>query len=107
MNAEAVSIRVGNRSDVEFERVVVKFSSQTEDYGRIPAGKQSGYRQIAKAYRYAHVEVTVKGATIVMRPMDYVGEEPLAPGKYTYALSYDPNAGEGAQLQLSLVKDND
>ena len=107
MNAEAVWIRIGNRSDVEFERVVVKFPSQAEDYGRIPAGNQSGYRQLAKAYRYAHVEATVKGTTIAVRPIDYVGEQPLAAGKYTYALSYDPNAGEGAQLQVSLVKDNE
>lgn len=103
MNAEAVRMRVGNRSEVDFDRVVVKFPSQEEDYGRVRAGAQADYRQIAKAYRYAHIEVTIKGTTVALRPMDYVGEEPLAPGDYTYALSYDPAAG--GQLQLALISE--
>jgi hypothetical protein len=103
MHAAAVRIRVGNRSDVEFERVIVKFPSQEEDYGRISAGSQSDYRQVAKAYRYAHVEVTINRKKAELRPMDYVGEDPLAPGNYMYALTYDPAASSRVQLQLSLI----
>ena len=71
--------------------------------GRVGAGAESEYRQVAKAYRYAHIEVLISGATIALRPMDYVGEEPLVPGDYTYALSYDSAAGSRGQLQLVLV----
>jgi hypothetical protein len=105
MSTTVVRVRVGNRSDVDFDQVVVKFPSQEEAYGRIPASSQSDYRQVAKAYRYAQIEVTIHGKTIALRPMDYVGEEPLAPGNYTYALSYDSTANSRVQLQLSLVVD--
>lgn len=105
MDAEVVRIRVDNRSRVDFDRVVVKFPSQEEDYGRVGAGRQSDYRQIAEAYRYAHIEVTINSSTVALRPMDYVGEEPLPPGDYTYALSYDPAARSRGQLQLELVRE--
>ena len=105
MQVEVVRIRVDNRSDMDFERVVVKFPSQEEDYGRIAAGAQSDYRQVAEAYRYAHVEARINGKMVALRPMDYVGEEPIAPGNYTYAISYNPAANPREQLQLSLMVD--
>jgi hypothetical protein len=105
MNAEAVRVRVGNRSQVDFDRVVVGFPSGDEDYGRVPAGGRSDYREVTEAYAYASIDVSIKGTTMSLRAMDYVGEQALAPGNYTYAVSHDPAAGSHAQLQLSLVVD--
>jgi hypothetical protein len=103
MRATPVQVRVANLSDVDLERVVVKFPSQEEDYGRIPAGGRTEYREIGEAYRYAHVVAGIDGRTVELQPMDYVGEKPIAPGNYTYELSYNPAASPRQQLQLSLV----
>src|SRR5262245_35824654 len=61
VNAQTVRIRVGNSSKVDFDRVVITFPSQQEEYGRVPAGERSDYRDVTKAFRYARIEVSIGG----------------------------------------------
>jgi len=66
----------------------------------------SEYRQVALAYGYAYVSAMVDGEKRVLQPIDYVGEEPLAPGDYTYVLQATPasSGGEGS-IDLELRRD--
>jgi hypothetical protein len=100
---DPVQIRVANESAVRFDRVVVTFPGQMEDYGAVNAGAMSGYRAVGEAYRYAHIEVMIGQRELVMQPIDYVGESLLTSGRYTYVLDIaDPASGN---LELTLRRD--
>lgn len=90
--AGEVRIRIANESNVAFERVFVAFPGETREYGAIPAGSASAYHVVRQAYRYAYIEVHAAGDTLVLQPIDYVGESLLAGGSYTYALDVEPGS---------------
>lgn len=92
--AGGVEVRIANRSDRDFDSVDVTFTSKKVSYGPVAKGATSEYQTVQEeAYRYALVVVTVGGETFRFQPIDFVGETPLAPGRYTYALNIDPNDG--------------
>lgn len=98
----SIEIRVANRSDRDFDRVVATFDPGRVDYGAVAKGATSDYRRIQQAYRYALVEVTAGGQTFRFHPIDFVGETPLEPGRYTYALSIEPSDNT---VTIDLVED--
>ena len=97
-----VEIRVANRSDRDFERVVATFDPERVDYGAIAKGATSEYRKVQQAYRYALVEVTAGGQTFRFHPIDFVGETLLEPGRYTYALNIEPSDNT---VTIDLIED--
>ncbi len=96
-----VMIRVTNESEFTMHDVVVGFPAETEEYGDIAPGNSSDYRKVEKAYRYARVETTIEGKKADLQPIDYVGEELLAAGRYTYVLDVNTNEN-GAWDRLAL-----
>ena len=82
-----VRIRIANLSSFPFERVDVVFPENEVSYGAIPSHGLSDYRDVSTAYRYAYIEVQIAGEELVIQPIDYVGENQLGAGKYTYALN--------------------
>jgi hypothetical protein len=99
--ADGVWIRIGNKSSMNFDRVTVNFPSGQVEYGRVEKGASTDYRRAEKAYGYAQIEVLASGKTFTLQPQDYMGERPLDPGRYTYALKLN----DGGDLVLDLVKD--
>lgn len=97
-----VWIRVGNASDIDFDRINVHFPNQVEDYGSLPAGEVSEYREIDGAYRYAYSVAHAGDRRFVLQPIDFVGESPLRAGRYTYRFSVDlldePTSAQEAKL---------
>lgn len=98
----SIEIRVANRSDRDFDSVVVTFDPGRVDYGAVAKGATTDYRRIQQAYRYALVEVTAGGQTFRFHPIDYVGEAPLETGRYTYALNIEPSDNT---VTIDLVED--
>ena len=99
-------IRITNDSSVTMENVLVKFPGQAERYGDIPPNVSTEYRKVDRAYRYAYIEVVVKGEKAVIQPKDFVGEQLLDPGRYSYILSYDSKSGSKfSRLRLKLAED--
>jgi hypothetical protein len=94
-----VRIRVENASAIDFSSTTIGFPSETEQYGAVPAGGRTDYRPVSRAYRYAFAEVEAAGRRYVLQPIDYVGEELLDSGSYTYSLDVDPQTG-GVSLRL-------
>lgn len=83
---ETPFIRLWNRSDVDFEDVHFQILEQTEQIRLIEAGLSTDYIAFETAYTYGWLELTADGKELSMIPIDYVGETPLEPGYYTYAL---------------------
>ena len=82
-----VNIRVVNESSLAFSDVDVVFPQDSVDYGGVPAHGASDYRRVTQAYSSALIIVRVGGEELRLQPIDYVGESPLAAGRYTYALN--------------------
>jgi hypothetical protein len=89
-----VLIRILNNSDRDFVNVLAKFPGDATvdpieiDYGSIASGHYSEFASVELAYRYTHIIAITETDTIDWEPVDYVGETPLSPGKYSYALDF-------------------
>jgi hypothetical protein len=95
-----VQIRIKNASDIDFDSVRLVFPERDEaDYGAVPKGRFSAFRDTNRAFRYAQVHVKAGGRDISLEPIDYVGEQELTPGRYTYVLRI-----EGNRLTIDLEK---
>lgn len=100
VNGRSVEIRIKNASDVDFDRVRVIFPARDEvDYGRVAKGALSDFHPARRAYRYAEIHATSGDREFSLQPIDYVGEQPLAPGRYTYVLRV-----EAGRLTVDLEK---
>ncbi|MDQ7991928.1 MAG: hypothetical protein AAGC63_02960, partial [Propionicimonas sp.] len=92
----SVQIRVGNAGPSGLDAVEVTFpDNQVVDYGAVAAGEASDYHLVGLAYRYSLIVATADGEERRWQPIDFVGETPLAPGRYTYELSVDGADGIG------------
>lgn len=85
-----IEIRIKNVSNVEFLNVLVTGGGETHDYGDVAQGISTDYKAHAFAYAYAGITLSANGEEYRLQPIDFVGEETLAPGKYTYELDIEP-----------------
>lgn len=95
-----VMLRVENAGEIDFSSVLISFPGAEAEFGTLPAGATSEYKGFAVAYHYGFVEVMAEGETYRLQPIDYVGEEPLPNGHYTYTLRV-----EGDQLLFEFDRD--
>jgi hypothetical protein len=95
-----VQIRIKNASQMDFDRVRVVFPDRVEvDYGPVAKDGFSDFHGTSRAYRYVQLRVKAGDQEFVLTPMDFVGEQELAPGRYTYILRVD-----GSRLTMDLEK---
>jgi Tfp pilus assembly protein PilP len=85
-------IRVVNASAVDFDAAEVAFLESPQDFGPVGPGAASDYEPFETAYRYGYVRVETEAGDLVLQPIDYVGEAPLPPGRYTFRLGVDGGA---------------
>jgi len=108
-SGESVRVRVRNGSGFDFAGVEVRFPDGTRlSQGPLASGASSDYADAGDpVYGYAWAKVTTApgppadGRVLVLQPIDYVGEQALEPGRYTYVLALD----DQENLQLTLEKD--
>lgn len=101
--AASVSIRIENGSALDLDEVLVFFPDQPSravNYGSIKKGAVSEYHRTSRAYRYAHIEAKAGNRIFVLRPIDYVGEEELPAGRFTYVIKI-----QGESLSIALRKE--
>ena len=84
-----VEIRVLNTSSVTFDKVRINTSGGEQTYLDIEPNNYSSYQSFDFAYRYAYVHVQAGEEEYVLQPIDYVGEEKVKAGKYTYEINVD------------------
>jgi len=85
-----------NVSSSAFESTTFK----NENYGELAPDQLSQYKQFESSYRYASFIVVANGQTYDWLPIDYVGEDLLKSGDYTFELDIDQNS-----LSFVLVED--
>jgi hypothetical protein len=72
-------------------------------FARIEPGEATDYVPVGNAYSYGYLDVTVDGARRVIQPIDYVGENYIGEGRFTYVITIEPGT---LNPNTSLVKDN-
>jgi hypothetical protein len=102
----SVYLRLRNTSSMSFDTILVRVD-KTIDFGALPAGKDSEYLPADGSYSYAYIEGSTGETRFVARPDDYVGEQMLGPGYYTYSLSagLNPETSNSGWLGILLSKD--
>lgn len=78
-----MEIRVRNDSDVDFKDVVVG----GKEYGDIKSGATTAYQTWKTAYRYSSVKLIAGSKPMELQPIDYLGEQELGDGYFTYVLT--------------------
>ena len=98
-----IQLRVKNTSPYTYESVLVNTNGGENTYGTIAPGIASDYKVFDFAYSYAYISLKIDSVDYIMQPIDYVGEQKLKSGKYTYEVSVYDTVNH--QLLLNLVKD--
>lgn len=93
-------LRITNTSTYTFDSVLVNSPGGKHMYHQITPGSSSDYKKYRFIYNYAYLEVYYNNQMLKLQPIDYVGEEKLKSGNYSYRITV--NAGS---LSLECVKD--
>ena len=101
---EGVLIRIENTSKYTYQDIKVVIDEERL-YGTLAPRASSTYQSFSKAYRYAYIELKINNKLYVLQPIDYVGEEELQDGKYTYQLTIGDTSSLSRQLDLIFKKD--
>lgn len=96
---DTINIRINNNSSINFDEVQV--ASNEELYTNIAPGEYSEYLVYETAYTYAFIEIRSGEEVYVLQPIDFVGEDELPIGFYTYSL----NVNEEGEVELEFVVD--
>lgn len=97
---ENAQLRIFNNSTILFDYVLVNSPGGKHMYHQITPGSSSDYKKYRFIYNYAYLEVYYNNQMLKLQPIDYVGEEKLKSGNYSYRITV--NAGS---LSLECVKD--
>ena len=74
-------------------------------YGTLSPRESSNYQAFSKAHRYAYIELKIRNKLYVLQPIDFLGEEELKDGKYTYQLNVGDTSSQSRRLDLTFKKD--
>jgi hypothetical protein len=97
------NIRIKNNSKYDFCNVVVNPFSEPVNCGIVKKGEMTCYRSFDTAYNYAYIQIFIDDKEFKLQPIDYVGEQPLGIGNFTYILDIsDYSAGK---VSITLQKD--
>ena len=100
-----LEIRIENVSNYDFENVIINTDGGERRYALIGSGELTDYENYDFAYSYAFVELAIDEDTFRIQPIDYVGEEKLASGNYTYQINADESTSYYGRLTIELVQD--
>jgi len=101
---EGVLIRIENTSKYTFQDIKVVLYEE-KLYGTLSPRESSNYQAFSKAHRYAYIELKIRNKLYVLQPIDFLGEEELKDGKYTYQLNVGDTSSQSRRLDLTFKKD--
>ncbi len=79
-------VRLENTSAVELRDVTFSSGHDPLTYERLAPGERTAYVEVESSYSYGYLKVTANGREHVIQPIDYVGEEEIGPGRFTWRI---------------------
>lgn len=101
-----ILIRVWNNTGHELKEVYVNTSGGENSYEELNHNMKSSYRRFKTAYRYAFISFQINEKSYAIQPIDYVGEEPLEKGSYTYKIGLNSLGSTSASLEFIVDEKN-
>ncbi len=102
-DAGKTNIRIKNDSKYDFCNVTVDPSGKMTNYGVVKSGETTCYNYFDIAYSYAYVKLDIGDNEFIFQPIDFVGEQQLGLGKFTYSIAV--NDYENKTLTITTTKD--
>jgi len=97
------NLRIKNISKYDFCNVVVMTASGDANYGIIKEGETTCYIAFDTVYSYSYIQLYIGNKDCKYMIYDYVGEEPLGVGKFTYLIDL-PEYRSG-ELSITVQED--
>jgi len=85
---DVVVIRACN--DTTYDFATFQYYDYEGPVTSVPAGACTAWHTVPKserAYGYTYAKFTIAGAELIIQPIDYMGETPLAPGRWSYGIT--------------------
>lgn len=101
---DTVEVRLENISRTRVDEVMLYLPDTTLTFLDLPPDSPTPYLEVRRAYRMATVQAVLGPDTARLQVIDFVGETPLARGKYSYLLDVFPGPPFG--IALDIRKDN-
>ena len=98
-NDGQIMLRIENQSTYDFESIQVQWESDYQ-FAALKAGATSDYQMVENAYRYGYIKVMVGTDEFVLQPIDYIGEQYLDAGNYTYILNIPNFTSQNLSLEF-------
>lgn len=98
-----VEVRVRNGSNLTFDEGVLYVHRDSLIFSALGPGQETPYQEVDQAYEIATTRVVTGTDTARLQVIDFVGEQPLGPGRYTYVLGFFE--GNPTSLTLDLRTD--
>lgn len=96
-------IRLENGSEFALTDVTFSAGHAPLHFESLAPGERTAYATVDRAFGYGYLEVVVQEQRRVIQPIDYVGEEPIGEGRFTFRILISP---ESLQPGLALVRDD-
>ena len=101
--SDGVEVRIRNATSMTLTDISVTWPGGSMQVSQLAPGEVSRYEAHEGAYSYGAVRVTGNGTVRRLQPIDYVGESPLSPGKYTYVIVASTYFTDGIDLRLEVA----
>ena len=95
------NIRIKNISGYDFCNVEIDPSGGAKNYGIINEGEATCYKPFETAYRYAYVKLFIEEKEFIIQPIDFVGEQPLGMGNFTYSINVTDFENRSLSIEAS------
>ncbi|WP_114903490.1 hypothetical protein [Kordia sp. SMS9] len=103
--SNVLQIRVINASEFDYKNIVVNTSGGEQNYGDLDAGQTSVYKTFDFAYRFAYVELQIDDDIFIFQPIDYIEENLITSGNYSYEISANDSNDQFSRLNINLRND--
>ena len=104
--AGPVEVRLQNASSFTFDEAALYTSEGEFTYTDVGPGEATPYVEVETAYRIATTQVVIDVDTFRLQVIDFVGEEPLDGGQYSYVISVLTFGNQPTSVTQEIRKDN-
>ena len=101
-----VEVRLRNASSFTFDEATLYSSEGELTYTDVGPGEATPYVEVETAYRIATTQVVIAADTFRLQVIDFVGEEPLDGGRYSYVISVLTFGNQPTSVTQEIRKDN-
>ena len=91
LDSDGVELRLENGSNEVFDEVTIFTEDGPRAFTNLGPGERTEYFAVSLSYRIATTEVVVGTDEYRLQVIDFVGEEPLSSGRYTFVLGLTGN----------------